>query len=318
MKIYITGQIPEIAIKILRGKKFKVYVYKGDKPISKNELFKYGKDADGIITLLSDKIDSNVIDRLAKCRVIANYAVGYNNIDVKYAEKKNIVVTNTPDVLTDSTADLAMALTLTCSRRVTEAEKFVKDKKFKGWKPKLFLGMELNNKIFGILGAGRIGTATAVRAKAFGMKILYYSRSRNENLEKLTGAKKININGLLKNSDVVSLHLPLKKETYHLLNKEKLHMLKHSAVLINTARGEIIDEKELIKILKAKKLRFAGLDVYENEPELNAELFELENVILLPHIGSATEEARNKMAELAAKNIVNVLSGKKAVTPVIT
>ncbi len=316
MKIYITGEIPEIAVTRLRQKGFKVNVFKGENPITGRELIKNAKDADGIISLLSDKIDSSIIDNLPKCKVIANYAVGYNNIDIKHAAEKNITVTNTPDVLTDATADLAFALTLACARRIIEAEKFLRDKKFKGWKPKLMMGLELKGKTFGILGAGRIGTATAIRANAFGMKIIYYSNSINEMLEKSTGARKTTLNNLLEKSDVVSLHLPLKKETFHLLNKDKLKLLKKTAILINTARGEIVDEKEMIKLLKAKKIKSAGLDVYENEPNINPELLKLNNVVLLPHIGSATEDARNNMALLAANNIIKVLSGKKALTPV--
>lgn len=314
MKIFITGQIPETALKILRGRKFKINVYKDDKPLTKNKLIKYGKDADGIISLLSDKFDSAVIDELKRCRVIANYAVGFNNIDIEYAAQKNIVVTNTPDVLTDSTADLAMALVLTCSRRIIEAEKFVADMKFTGWKPKLLLGSELRGKILGVLGAGRIGAATAIRAKSFGMNILYYSNSRKRELEKKTGAKKTGLNALLKKSDIISLHLPLTSETYHLLNKDNMDNLKRTAIIINTARGEILDEHVLIGMLRTKRIKCAGLDVYENEPEINPEFLKLDNVVLLPHIGSATEEARNKMAELAAQNIANVLSGKKALT----
>ncbi len=316
MKIFITGQIPETAVKILKDRKFKVFVNTDEKPQTRSRLIKYGKDAYGIISLLSDKFDPAVIDGLKRCRVIANYAVGFNNIDIKYAAQKNIVVTTTPDVLTDSTADLAIALILACSRRIIEAEKLVKNGEFKGWKPKLMLGSELRNKILGILGAGRIGAATAERAKAFGMKILYYSNSRKPDLEKKTGAVKAGLGALLKKSDIISLHLPLTSETYHLLNKDNLCFLKRTAIIINTARGEIIDENELIRILRTKKIRCAGLDVYENEPRLNPGLFELDNVVMLPHIGSATEEARNKMAELAAKNVANVLSGKKALTPV--
>ena len=316
MKVFITGRIPEIAFKILRENKIKINVREGDKPATGNEIIKNGREADGIISLLSDKFDADVLDKLTECKIIANYAVGFNNIDIKYAAQKGIVVTNTPDVLTDSTADLALALTLTCARRITEAERFVLSKKFNGWKPGLMLGTELREKIFGILGAGRIGTATAERARAFGMKIFYYSNSRNEYLERTTGAKKVNLNGLLGKSDIISLHLPLTKDTFHLLNKDKLALLKRSAILINTARGEIIDEKELIKLLRMKRIKCAGFDVYENEPDINSDLYKLDNVVLLPHIGSATEEARNKMAELAAKNVIKVLAGKKALTPV--
>jgi len=242
--------------------------------------------------------------------------VGYNNIDVEYAKKKNIVVTNTPDVLTDATAEITLALTLACSRRIIEGEKLMRRKKFKGWKPKLLLGIELQGKFFGILGAGRIGSAAARRAKSFGTQILYYDNSPNEDLEKELGAKKVSLQVLLKKSDIVSVHLPLTSRTLHLLDKEHLQLLKPTAILINTARGEIIDEKELIRILKLKKIFAAGIDVYEGEPKINPALLKLNNVVLLPHIGSATIEARNRMALVAAGNVIAVLTGREPLTPV--
>jgi glyoxylate reductase len=317
MKVFVTGNIPDSGVQFLIERKYEVEVYKGDNPISQNLLIKKTKNADGIISLLSDRIDKEIISNALKCKIIANYAVGYNNIDIQFAKEKGIVVTNTPDVLTDSTADLAITLSLACARRIIEAEKFLRDNKFKGWKPRLFLGTELKNKIFGILGAGRIGTATAIRAKAFGMKILYCSNHKNLFLEKSTSAKKVSLKQLLIKSDIVSLHLPLNENSYHLLDKNNLRLLKKNSILINTSRGEIIDEKELINILKLGKIRAAGLDVFENEPKLNTDLLKLKNVVLLPHIGSATEEARNKMAVLAAKNVHRVLSGKKPITPVL-
>ena len=192
----------------------------------------------------------------------------------------------------------------------------VRTGKFKGWKPKLLLGIELKNKVVGIIGAGRIGTETAVRAKAFKTKIVYFSRNRNYELEKKTGGVKVPLETLLKKSDIISIHLPLNKGTYHLIDRKRLSLLKRSAVLVNTSRGEVIDEKELVKILKQKKIFSAGFDVYENEPTINPGLLKLDNVILLPHIGSATEEARSAMAILAAKNVSNVLKDKKALTPV--
>ena len=314
--VFITRQIPEAGINLLREKNYKVKVYKSDQPIPKNELIKNIKTADAVIPLLTDKFDAAVIDKMQNCKIIANYAVGFNNIDINYAKKKNIYVSNTPDVLTDSTADLAIALTLACARRLVEAEKFINAKKFKGWKPKLLLGVELKDKIFGILGAGRIGTATALRVKAFGTKIVYFSNNKNEFLEENTDAKRVSLNSLLKNSDFISIHLPLNKKTFHLLNKEKLNLIKNTAIIVNTARGEVIDERELIRLLKKRKIKCAGLDVFENEPELNSEFFKLDNVVILPHIGSGTEEARDKMALLAAKNVISVLSGKRPITPV--
>jgi glyoxylate reductase len=315
-KIFITRQIPEIAEKLLSNKNYNVQVYSKNSQISKEELLRNVKDADAVISLLNDNFDREVIDSMEKCKIIANYAVGYNNIDIEYAKTKNIIVTNTPDVLTDSTADLAITLALTCARRVLEGDRLIRSGKFKGWEPKLLLGIELKNKKFGILGAGRIGSATAFRAKAFGSDILYYSKSKKEALEKKTGAKKVSLNKLLKESDFISIHLPLNKATFHLINKENLKFLKKSSILINTARGEIIDEKELIKILKERKIFAAGFDVFENEPNINQELLKLDNVVLLPHIGSATEDTRNSMAELAARNVINVMEGSKPVTPV--
>lgn len=315
MKVFITSQIPSAGLDLLRSK-FNVKVHLKKSPITQKELLSSVKDCDALISLLSDKISSEVIDAMPKCKIIANYAVGYNNIDVDYAKNKNIVVTNTPDVLTDSTADLAMALTLACARRFVEGEEMMRKNKFKGWHPTLLLGIELKNKIFGILGAGRIGTATALRAHSFGCKIIYYSNNRNTHLEKVTGAKKSDLINLLKKSDIISIHLPLTPKSRMLLNREKLSLLKPSAILINTARGEIIDEPFLISMLKNKKIFSAGFDVYQNEPEINPELSKLTNVVLMPHLGSATIESRNDMAVLAARNVIAVLSGKSPITSV--
>jgi len=316
MKIFITSEIPEAGITLLQIKGFEVSVYKKDNSIPRKEFLNRVKDCDSLISLLSDRIDKEAIDKMKKCKVIANYAVGFNNIDVDYAKSKGIVVTNTPDVLTDSTADLTIALVLACARRIPEAEKFVRSKKFNGWKPKLFLGTELRDKYFGILGAGRIGTAVAKRAHSFGCKILYYSNSKNSFLESELKAKKLSLNSIIKQSDILSIHLPLNKKTYKLLNETNLRFLRKSSIIINTARGEIVDEKILISMLKTKKIFAAGLDVYKNEPNIKKEFYNLDNVILLPHIGSATTEARNNMSLLAAKNVIAVLSEKKAITPV--
>jgi glyoxylate reductase len=316
MKIFITREIPESGISLLRKNGLVVDIFKEDHPIPRKEFLNRIKECDGLVTLLTEKIDKEAIDKMKKCKVIANYAVGYNNIDVDYAKSKGIVVTNTPDVLTDSTADLAMSLVLSCSRRIQEAEKYVRSKKFKGWKPKLFLGIELRDKYFGILGAGRIGTAVAERAHAFGCKIIYYSDIRNAKIEKKLGAKREPLNSLLKKADIISIHLPLNKNTYNLLNDSNLPLLKKSAILVNTARGEIVDEKFLISMLKYKKLFAAGFDVYEDEPKLKNGFYDLNNVVLLPHIGSATKEARDKMSVLTAKNVISILAGKKPFTPV--
>lgn len=316
MKVFITREIADKAIELIKKEKFKVQVYKKDKPIPRKDLIKSVKDADGIISLLTEKFDRELIDQIPNCKVIANVAVGYNNIDISYAKEKNIIVTNTPDVLTDSTADLAIALILACARRIPEGEMIVRKRKFKGWKPKLLLGVELKDKIVGILGAGRIGTETAIRIKSFKTKIIYFDRGINKKLEEETGAEKVSFDELLKIADIISIHLPLTKDTSHILNKERLKFLKKSAILVNTSRGEIIDEEELIKVLKKKKIFSAGFDVYENEPKINPDLLKLNNVVLLPHIGSATEEARTGMAVLAAKNVIEVLNWRKPLTSV--
>jgi glyoxylate reductase len=316
MKIFITQEIPDSGLKLLEKSGFEVDIYKKDKPITRREFLHGIIDCDAVIPLLTDKIDKETIDKMKKCKVIANYAVGFNNIDVDYAKSKGIVVTNTPDVLTDSTADLTMALVLACARKISESEKLVRDKKFVGWKPKLLLGMELRNKYFGILGAGRIGSAVAKRAHAFGCKILYFSDIPNSEIEKKLEAKRESLISILKKSDIISIHLPLNKKTYYFLNETNLHLLKKSAIIVNTARGEITDEKFLLLRLKQNKIASAGFDVYENEPKLRQDFYKLKNVVLLPHIGSATVEARNNMSLLAARNVIAVLSGKRAITPV--
>ena len=316
MKIFITKEIPEAGINHFRKSGISLEVYTGSKPITKKTLIEKISDVDGIITLLSDKVDKDFIDSAKHCKIIANYAVGFNNIDVNYAKQKGIIVTNTPDVLTDSTADLAISLMLCCARNIVPAEKFMRAGKFTGWQPKLFLGMELKGKTFGILGAGRIGTATAVRAHSFGMKIVYYSNHQNLYLDTKLNGEKISLDKLLSHSNVISIHLPLNNKTFNLLSEKKLKLIHKNSILINTARGELVDELSLINMLNKKLIYAAGFDVYQNEPSINSALLKLENAVLLPHLGSATNEARNAMSKLAARNVVNVLKGKKPLTPI--
>lgn len=316
MRVFITRELPEIAFKLLRKNKISFDYYNKDQPIPRKLLLQKVKTCEALISLLTEKIDKEVIDQMSNCKIIANYAVGYNNIDYQYAKKKKIIVTNTPDVLTESTADLTMALVLACARRIIEGERLLRKNKFKGWKPKLLLGTELKNKSFGILGAGRIGSAVATRAKSFGINIIYNDNKRNIKLEKATGAKKVSLNILLRNSDIISVHLPLNEKNYHFLDLDKLNKIKSNSILINTSRGEIIDEKALIKLLTRNNSISVGLDVFENEPKINPELLKISNVLILPHLGSATNEARNGMAELAVKNVINVLKGKRPLSPV--
>jgi glyoxylate reductase len=316
MRVFITRELPEIAFELLEKHKISYDYYKKDQPIPRKLLLQKVKNCEALISLLTEKIDNEVIDQMTTCRIIANYAVGYNNIDINYAKKKKIIVTNTPDVLTESTADLTMTLALCCARRILEGEKLLRSGNYKGWKPKLLLGIELKNKIVGVIGAGRIGTAIAIRAKSFGTDIIYFDSKRNIALEKATNAKKVSLKNLLMNSDIVSVHLPLNEKTFHYLNWNRLKLMKLNSILINTSRGEIIHETDLIRILRNKKSLTVGLDVFENEPNINPELLKYPNVLVLPHLGSATREARDGMAELAAKNVIKVLQGKPPLSPV--
>lgn len=316
MKVFITRKLPGEPEKLLKSSGLQVEVFNSDEPIPRELFLKTTKNVDAVLALLSEKIDREAIDNFSKCKIVANCAVGYNNVDVNYAKEKNLIITNTPNVLTDATADIAAGLIIACARRFHEGEKLIRDKKFFGWKPNMLLGLDLKNKTLGIIGAGRIGFATAKRLKAFGMKIIYYDRNKRMNFEVEFAAKKVSLEKLMERSDVISIHLPLTEQTFHLLDKEKLKLMKSTAVLVNTARGEIVEEKYLIHQLQRKKIFAAGFDVYENEPNINPKLIELENVFLLPHIGSATKETRAAMSILAANNIINVLKGKKPLTPV--
>lgn len=308
MKVFITYKIPESGINLLK-EKFDVDVYEGERFLTKQEMMERVKDADAVVTQLRDPVDKEFIDAGKKLKIIANYAVGFNNIDVEYAKQKGIYVTNTPDVLTEATADIAWALILAVARKIIPADKFTREGKFEGWKPNLFLGYEIYGKTLGIIGMGRIGKAVARRAMGFGMKIIYHNRKRVEDDYKYN-AKYVDLETLLKESDYISINAPLTNETYHLLNKERLSLLKKNAILVNTARGPIIDEKALYELLKDGKIAGAGFDVYENEPEITKGLEKLDNVVLLPHIGSATYETREKMSIMVAENIIDALEGK--------
>lgn len=316
MKVFITRKLPGEPEKLLKKNGFKVTVYREDKAIPRDEFLEKIKDADAVLSLLTERIDKEAIDNLSKCKIVANCAVGYNNIDVAYAKVRKLVVTNTPYVLTDATADLTVALILACARRLREGEQMMRENKFDGWKPNMLLGFDLKGKTVGIIGAGRIGRATARRLKGFGVKIIYFDRKKRDEFETEFLSTRVNLKELMKQSDIISVHLPLSKETHHIINKENLSLMKKTAVIVNTSRGDIIEEKALIKILNQKKIFAAGFDVYENEPNINPDLRTLENVFLLPHIGSATVETRAAMALLAANNIINVLNGKEPITPI--
>jgi len=306
--IVITSKLPGNTISNLK-KKFRVKEYNFKRTLNEDELLSILKDANGAITLLSDPITRRVLEN-SKVRIIANYAVGYNNIDVQFATERGIVITNTPDVLADATADIALSLILSVSRRIVESDKFVRRGKFKGWAPQLFLGMDLKGKTIGIIGMGRIGKAVARRCIPFGLKILYNQRKRLfPSEEEALNANFTDLEKLLKEADIVSIHCPLTKETNKLLDRDRIFSMKKGAILINTARGQIVDEESLCGALEGH-LFGAGLDVYEKEPEINPRLLKMRNVVLLPHIGSAGRETREEMAEMAVNSIISFFEGK--------
>ena len=268
------------------------------------------KDIDAILSLLTDGIDKEVMNAAKGLKVIANYAVGYDNIDIKEAKKRGIIVTNTPGVLTETTADLAWALIFATARRIVEGDKFIRELRFDGWKPTLLLGYDIYGKVLGVIGTGRIGTVFALRSKGFNMKVLYYDKKRNPIVEKECRGKQVTLNRLLKESDFISLHIPLNKDTYHLIAEKEIECMKKTVILINTSRGPIIDEMALADALRKNVIAGAGLDVYEREPSITRKLLRLDNVVLTPHIGSASYETREKMAVMAAQSIIDVLEGK--------
>ena len=308
MKIFVTRKIPEEGLNILK-KEHEVDVNPYNRVLTKREIIKGLKGKDGLLCLLTDNIDEEVIRSEPRLRMIASYAVGYDNIDVKTATELGIPVSNTPGVLTDATAEMAWALLFSVSRRIVEGDRFSRAGRFKGWDPLLLLGQDISGKVLGVVGTGRIGTAFALKSKGFNMKVLYVNNKRNEKLERELGAEKVDIDDLLKRSDFISLHVPLLSSTRHLISEKQLRMMKPNAILINTSRGPVIDEKALIKALKEKWIFGAGLDVYENEPEIPEELKELDNVVLQPHSASATIASRTGMAIIAAKNMIAGLRG---------
>ena len=309
MKIFVTRKIPEPGLELLR-KEHTIDIYPHDRIPTKEEIITGLKGKDGLICLLSDTIDEEIIKSEPNLKMIANYAVGYNNIDIKFATKKGIPVSNTPGVLTDTTAEMAWALLFSVTRRTVEGDSFTRAGKFIGWAPMLMLGQDVTNKTLGIIGAGRIGTAFGLKSKGFNMNVLYVDDRINNTLEQEFEARKVELVELLKKSDFISVHVPLTGETYHLIGEEEFKIMKENAVFINTSRGPVVDEKALVKALTEKWIFGAGLDVYEHEPKVTEKLKKLNNVVLQPHSASATFETRSKMAIMATENMVAGLKGK--------
>jgi glyoxylate reductase len=310
-KVLVTHQLlPEAVEYLKKHVEFEVGTKKAFLP--KEELIAKVKDKEGILPLLTAPIDKDVMDAAPMLKIIANCAVGYDNIDIEHARKKGIMVTNTPGVLTETTTDLSWALILSVARRIPQADVFTRAKKYKGWKLDLFLGKEITGKCLGIIGMGRIGKAMAQRAMGFEMKVIYTDPKELAEEDRLKfKASCVPLDELLQTADIVTIHTTLNSQTHHLISREKIRLMKKGAILVNVSRGPVVDELALAEALEDRRIWGAGLDVYEREPEIEEKLLALESVVLLPHIGSATYETRLKMAQMAAKNLVQGLSGQR-------
>lgn len=313
-KVYVTRVIPEAGLVMLRMQ-CDVSVNPEDRPLTPEELLQNAAHADGVVGLLTDKIDAGFFEAAKNLKGYANYAVGFDNIDVAEASKRGIPVSNTPDVLTDATAELAWALLFAVARKVVETDAVMRSGTWRGWGPMQYIGADVTGKTLGVVGAGRIGTAMAMKSRGFDMRVLYNSpRRRNQTLESELDARRVDLDELLSESDFISLHVPLLPMTRHLFNMETFRKMKRTAILINTARGPIIKEDDLVKALNSGEIAGAGLDVYEFEPKMAEGLKDCTNAVVLPHIGSATKSSRDNMAMLAAENLLAMLTGKKPPT----
>lgn len=316
-RVVVTGRVPQPAIEALTAQ-HEVDLWDAEDPIPREELLRRVAGADALVTLLTEQVDSELLDAAGEqLRVVANVAVGYNNIDVAACRERGVVVTNTPEVLTEATADIAFALILMATRRLGEGERIIRSGTPWQWGMFFLLGSGLQGKRLGIIGMGGIGQATARRARAFGMQVAYHSRSAcDPEVEAELETTRLELDELLASSDVVSVHCPYSQATHHLIGEPQLAAMKDTAYLVNSARGPIVDEAALARALREGAIAGAGLDVFEQEPQVHPELLELENVVLLPHLGSATVETRTAMAQLAADNALAVLAGAEPPTPV--
>jgi glyoxylate reductase len=311
-KVLVTREIPSAGLRILED--LDVAVLAAGPP-AREELLEAVRGAAGILSTVTEKVDAELMDAAGDdLEVVANMAVGYDNVDLDAAGERNVVVTNTPEVLNETTADTAFMLLLAAARRLGEAERLLRSGGWDAWGPMQLTGPDVWGKKLGVVGFGRIGQAVARRARGFDMEVLYHDQYRNESAE--TGARYLELDELLRTCDFISIHTPLTPETKHLIGQGELDLMQSTAVLVNSSRGPVVDEAALADALEERSIFAAGLDVYENEPEVHPKLLELENVVLAPHIGSASIETRDKMAVLAAENIVAVLSGEQPKTPV--
>ncbi len=308
MKILITKRLPYMPDFSALG--YQTYINDSTSQMSRQQIKEQIKDADALVSILADQIDQDIIDAAPRLKVICNYAVGYNNIDLNYAKSKGIVVCNTPDVLTDTTAELAWSLLMSVARLTVVSDRFIQNGLFQDWQPDLMLGHDIVGKTLGIIGSGRIGTALGKMSQGFRMPILY-THKHNPDLDAI-GGKMVDMPTLLAASDYISLHCPLTPATKHLITAKELKSMKNSAILINTARGAIIKEQDLVDALSQGEIAGAGLDVFEEEPKINAGLLNNDRVVLTPHIGSSTLETRTKMAKMSFNDCFAVLAGESA------
>lgn len=316
MKVFVTRILPQAALDKIAGAA-EMEVWQDELPPSRETILEKVRDIDGLLCLLTDRIDAEVMDAAPNLKVISNYAVGFDNISIPDATERAIAVGNTPGVLTETTADLAFTLLMASARRIVEADRYTREGKWKTWGPMLFLGQDIHHATLGIVGLGRIGAEMAKRGKGFDMKIIYTDAVRNEELERELGIGYVDMETLLTQSDFISLHVPLMASTRHLIGEREFDMMKSSAVLINTARGPVVDQKALYEALKAGKIAHAGLDVFEVEPiSADDPLLTLDNVTVVPHIASASIATRTKMAVMAADNLIAGLNGQPLPNPV--
>lgn len=308
-KVYIAGAIPEVGLNLLK-EHFEVEMYEGEGIIDKETLMEGVKDASALISILSTNVDQEVIDSASNLKIIANYGAGFNNVDVKYAREKDIDVTNTPKASTASTAELTFGLVLAVARRIVEGDKLSRTQGFDGWAPLFFRGREVSGKTIGIIGLGEIGSAVAKRAKAFDMDILYTGPHQKKEKEREIGAKYVDLNTLLENADFITINAAYNPDLHHMIDTEQFKLMKSTAYLINAGRGPIVNEEALVKALEDKQIEGAALDVYEFEPEITEGLKSLDNVVITPHIGNATYEARDMMSKIVANDTIKKLNGE--------
>ena len=315
-RVYVTRILPKEAMDRINSF-CDAKTWDGPLPPPREVLEENVTNIEGLLSLLTDKIDAALMDKAPKLKVISNYAVGFDNIDIPAATKRGIIVGNTPGVLTETTADLAFALLMAAGRRVVEGDKEVRAGKWKTWGPMTLLGQDIHGATLGIIGLGRIGAAVAQRAKGFGMKILYYDIIRNEKAEKELGIQYTDLNSLLSQSDFITIHTNLTKETHHLIGAKQFDLMKRTGILVNTSRGPIVDNMALYEALRSKKIAYAGLDVTEPEPlPADHPLLTLDNVVVVPHIASASVASRTKMGLMAADNLIAGLKGEMPPNPV--